>query len=304
MARRLNVSLRERNNPMQDWYKDYAAQIEAYLEGFFRADVAWSALYAAMRYSLLSGGKRVRPVLALEFCRISGGSAACALPFAAALEMVHTYSLVHDDLPSMDDDDLRRGRPTCHMQFGEGLATLAGDALQAAAFRSVLTADLPEEIRCRAGIILARFAGEDGMVAGQALDLEGERRTLTASELRQVHLLKTSALIQAACVMGTLAGGGTEAQVAAADKFARALGMSFQIQDDILGCMGDVAKLGKRVGADAVRGKTTVVSLHGLERAREMLEEQTQAAKSALLDAFDDTGRLFWLADWLLQREH
>jgi len=289
---------------MQNWYKGYVTQIETYLGGFFRSNVAWVELYEAMRYSLLSGGKRIRPVLALEFCRISGGTPERALPFAAAVEMIHTYSLVHDDLPAMDNDALRRGRPTTHIQFGEGIAILAGDALQSAAFRAVLAADLPEDIRCRAGITLARCAGEDGMVAGQVLDLAGERRPLTAPELGQVHLLKTSALIQAACVMGALAGGGTEAQVVAADKFARALGVAFQIQDDILDCTGNQEKLGKPIGSDAASGKTTVVTLHGLERAKEMLQEQTEVAKGVLTEAFDDTERLLWLADWLLSREY
>ncbi|MCL2842248.1 MAG: polyprenyl synthetase family protein [Oscillospiraceae bacterium] len=289
---------------MQNWYKDYVTKIEAYLDGFFCSNVTWTELYEAMRYSLLSGGKRIRPVLALEFCRVSGGTPEQALPFAAAVEMIHTYSLIHDDLPAMDNDDLRRGRPTTHIKFGEGMAILAGDALQSAAFRAVLATDLPEDIRCRAGLTLARFAGEDGMVAGQVLDLAGEKRPLTAPELGQVHLLKTSALIQAACVMGTLAGGGTETQVIAADKFARALGVAFQIQDDILDCIGEQEKLGKPIGSDAASGKTTVVTLHGLERAQEMLKEQTEIAKAVLAETFDDTAGLLWLADWLLGREY
>jgi len=289
---------------MQTWYKDYVTQIETYLAGFFRSNVDWKPLYEAMRYSLLSGGKRIRPVLALEFCRMSGGEPERALPLAAAVEMIHTYSLIHDDLPAMDDDALRRGRPTCHVQFGEALAILAGDALQAAAFRAVLAADLPEDVRCRAGLILARHAGEDGMVAGQVLDLEGETRPLTEAELGQVHLLKTAALIQAACTIGVVAGGGTESQVAAAYRFARALGTAFQIRDDILDCIGDEASLGKPVGSDAVSGKTTFVTLYGIERAEAMLKEQTEAAKTALAGAFDDPAGLLWLSDWLLGREH
>ncbi|MCL2562690.1 MAG: polyprenyl synthetase family protein [Oscillospiraceae bacterium] len=289
---------------MQTWYKDYTGQIETYLNGFFQANVAWKPLYDAMRYSLLGGGKRIRPVLALEFCRISGGDPNRALPFAAAVEMIHTYSLCHDDLPAMDDDDLRRGRPTCHVEYGEAMAILAGDALQSAAFRAVLAADLPEDARCRAGLILARHAGEDGMVAGQVLDLEGETRPLTEIELGQVHLLKTAALIQAACTMGVVAGGGSEAQVTAASRFARALGTAFQIRDDILDCVGDEAMLGKAIGSDAASGKTTFVTLYGLARAELMLREQTDAAKAALVGAFDDTDRLLWLADWLLGREY
>ena len=287
---------------MEKWYGDYVQEIERYLEGFFSSPVQWRPLYEAMRYSLLGGGKRIRPVLTLEFCRVSGGDPKAALPFAAAVEMIHTYSLCHDDLPAMDDDDLRRGRPTCHKQYGEALAILAGDALQSAAFRAILAADLPEDVRCRAGLTLARCAGEDGMVAGQVLDLEGETRPLTEVELSQVHQLKTAALIQAACVMGVIAGGGTEAQITAATRFARAIGTVFQIRDDILDCIGDEATLGKRIGSDVESGKTTYVTLYGLERAEEMLGEQTELAKAAL-EAFDDTERLLWLCDWLLERE-
>jgi len=289
---------------MQSWYKNYVNQMEAYLDGFFQSNVDWRALYEAMRYSLLGGGKRIRPVLALEFCRVSGGVPEAALPFAAAVEMIHTYSLIHDDLPAMDDDALRRGRPTCHVQFGEAMAILAGDALQAAAFRAVLAADLPEEARVRAGLILARSAGEDGMVAGQVLDLAGEERPLTESELGQVHMLKTAALIQAACTMGVVAGGGSEAQLTAASRFARALGTAFQIRDDILDCVGDEARLGKPIGSDAASGKTTFVTLYGVDRAEAMLREQTEAAKTALVGAFADTADLIWLADWLLGREY
>jgi len=287
---------------MEKWYADYVREIEVYLDGFFRSPVQWRPLYEAMRYSLLGGGKRIRPVLTLEFCRVSGGDPKEALPFAAAVEMMHTYSLCHDDLPAMDDDDLRRGRPTCHKQYGEALAILAGDALQSAAFRAILAADLPEDMRCRAGLTLARCAGEDGMVAGQVLDLEGETRPLTEAELSQVHQLKTAALIQAACVMGVIAGGGTETQIVAATRFARAIGTGFQIRDDILDCIGDEATLGKRIGSDAESGKTTYVTLYGLERAEEMLREQTELAKAAL-EAFDDRTRLLWLCDWLLERE-
>jgi len=286
---------------MQKWYADDVRQIETYLDGFFNIDVAWKPLYEAMRYSLLGGGKRIRPVLTLEFCRVSGGVPEQALPFAAAVEMVHTYSLCHDDLPAMDDDDLRRGQPTCHKQYGEAMAILAGDALQSAAFRAILSADLPEDVRCRAGLTLARCAGEDGMVAGQALDLEGETRPLGEWELSQVHQLKTAALIQAACVMGVIAGGGTEAQIIAATRFAKALGTAFQIRDDILDCVGDEATLGKRIGSDAESGKTTYVTLYGLARAEEMLREQTELAK-ATLDAFADAEGLRWLCDWLLER--
>jgi len=289
---------------MKQWYHAHVDQIEAYLSACFQGDRPWQVLYEAMRYSLLGGGKRIRPVLTLEFSRIVGGEPEKALPFAAAIEMIHTYSLAHDDLPSMDNDDLRRGRPTCHIQFDEATAILAGDALQAAAFREVLSADLPEDVRCRAGLILARAAGEDGMVAGQVLDLAGETRPLTAEELEQVHKHKTAALIQAAATLGVIAGGGTEAQIGAANRFAKALGIAFQIRDDILDFEGDVAQLGKPIGSDVDSGKTTFVTLYGLDRAKEMLQEQTKAAKAALVGAFDDIDGLLWLSDWLLERKY
>ena len=289
---------------MKQWYIDYVNQIERYLANCFSESTPWQPLYEAMRYSLLGGGKRIRPVLLLECNRMVGGDTERALPLAAAVEMIHTYSLIHDDLPAMDNDNFRRGRPTCHIKFGEAMAILAGDALQAAAFRQVLSADLPEDVRCRAGLVLARAAGEDGMVAGQVLDLEGERRPLTDRELERVYKCKTAALIQAAATMGLIAGGGTEAQIGAAERFARALGLAFQIKDDILDCVGDESQLGKPIGSDKESGKTTFITLYGLEKAEEMLQAETQAAKDALIGAFDDTERLLWLADWLLERKH
>jgi len=289
---------------MKQWYRTHVDQIEAYLSACFQEDRPWQTLYEAMRYSLSGGGKRIRPVLTLEFSRIVGGDPEKALPFAAAIEMIHTYSLTHDDLPSMDNDDLRRGRPTCHIRFDEATAILAGDALQSAAFREVLSADLPEDVRCRAGLILARAAGEDGMVAGQVLDLAGEMRSLTAEELDQVHKHKTAALIQAAAMLGVIAGGGTETQIGAASRFAKALGTAFQIKDDILDCEGDVHQLGKPIGSDVESGKTTFVTLYGLTGAKQMLREQTQAAKDALMVAFDDIDGLLWLSDWLLERKY
>lgn len=286
------------------WYENYVNLIEDYLGEQFQGEYPWKRLQEAMRYSLLAGGKRIRPVLSLQFCEMVGGDAKKALPIAAAIEMVHTYSLIHDDLPAMDDDDLRRGRKTCHKQFDEATAILAGDALQSAAFRLILSANLPEEIRVRAGLILARQAGENGMVAGQILDLAGEKRALTEAELKQVHKLKTSALIVAACTMGVVAGGGTELQVQAAEKFANALGLAFQIRDDMLDCMGDEATLGKPIGSDISLGKTTYVTLYGIEQSEQMLKEQTEHALAALAGMFDNTENITQMAHWLLGRKH
>lgn len=287
----------------QSWYENYVNLIEDYLETQFTGELPWKKLYEAMTYSLLAGGKRIRPVLTLKFCEMAGGDIEKALPIAIAVEMIHTYSLIHDDLPAMDDDDLRRGKPTCHIQFDEATAILAGDALQAAAFRLILSADLPEDIRCRLGLVLARQAGENGMVAGQILDLEGESRPLNQGELTQVHKLKTAALMIAASTMGVLAGGGTESQVQAAERFASALGLAFQIRDDILDHIGNQETLGKPIGSDKDSGKTTYVSLYGIEASEEMLQAETEKAITALSGQFDNTQDLTCLAQWLLARE-
>lgn len=288
---------------MQNCYKNYVNQIENYLDGFFHSDVPWRTLHEAMRYALLGGGKRIRAVLVLEFCRISGGKPESALPFAAAIEMIHAYSLAHDDLPAMDDDILRRGKPTCHIQFDEATAILAGDALQSAAFRTVLSANLPETARMHAGLTLANAAGEYGMVAGQILDLAGERRALSAAELMNVHSLKTAALMQAAAKLGVLAGGGTEAQIRMADAYAYALGLAFQIRDDILDYEGCEDTLGKPIGSDNAQGKTTIVTLHSIKHAKKLLREYTENAKKALQMEFEESDFLLWLADWLLARK-
>ena len=215
-----------------------------------------------MRYSLLAGGKRIRPILTLEFCRVCGGDMEKALPFAAAIEMVHTYSLIHDDLPCMDNDDYRRGRLTNHKVFGEANAVLAGDALLTAAFGSLAKAELPADRICKAVALLSKRAGECGMVGGQVLDLAGEQLVLTEEEIYNVHRLKTGALISAACQLGVIAAGGTQEQLDAADRYAEALGLAFQTRDDMLDVLGDSGKMGKATGMD--ENKNTFVRLYGV----------------------------------------
>ena len=282
--------------------KEYQRQIEAYLEGCFGGEPAYASLYQAMRYSLLAGGKRIRPVLTLAFCRTLGGTAEQALPLAAAIEMIHTYSLIHDDLPSMDNDDLRRGRPTNHKVFGECMAILAGDALQSAAFQSVLSADLPAQAKAEAGLVLAKAAGPDGMCAGQVLDMEGEARTLSLEEIAQMNRLKTGCLLEGACLMGVIAGGGTPDQLQAAQAYAQAIGLAFQVRDDMLDVTSDAQTMGKTVGKDQEQNKSTFVSLLGLERCEAIVQEQTALAKTALADTGMDTAFFDALADYLAGR--
>lgn len=279
--------------------------VEEQLQTYFTGTTAYQTLYDAMRYSLLAGGKRIRPVLVLETCRMCGGDPAEALPFACAIEMVHTYSLIHDDLPCMDDDDYRRGRLTSHKVYGEATAVLTGDALLTAAF-GVMLAPERERLGLRAMTaagVLARAAGEDGMVAGQILDLAGEGKQLSLEGIEAIDVRKTGALLMAACEMGCVLAGGSEAQREAVRDYARHLGLAFQMRDDMLDVIGDQQKLGKATGMDAVHEKSTYVSLLGLEGCARKLEECTQDAKAAL-KGFEDNGFLLWLADELAGREH
>jgi geranylgeranyl diphosphate synthase type II len=270
---------------MQPWtetLKEKQRLVEDFLATRFTQSADYGVLLEAMRYSLLAGGKRLRPVLVLAFCEAVGGCQDTVLPAAGAVEMVHTYSLIHDDLPCMDNDDYRRGRLTCHKVYGEDIATLAGDALLTAAFGTLTETQAPADRVLRCVGILAQAAGEHGMVAGQILDLEGEKRSLTEIELRQVHRHKTGDMIRAACQVGTVLGGGTEEQIVAAGAFAEGLGMAFQIRDDLLDCIGTQADLGKPIGSDQENGKSTFVTLFGLEACQKLVEQETQGALSHL----------------------
>ena len=282
----------------------HRARIEDWLHGCFLDREPREMLYDAMRYSLLAGGKRLRPVLTLEACFLCGGSVEAALPFAGAVEMVHTYSLIHDDLPCMDDDDLRRGRPTNHKVYGEATAVLAGDGLLTAAFESMLVpgqALPPERIVLAAGI-LARAAGGEGMVGGQILDMAGEERSLALAEVEELQRLKTGALITAALEMGWAVAGGTEAQREALRTYGARLGLAFQIQDDILDVVGDQAALGKPVGSDARSGKTTFVTLKGVDACRELVDRLSRQAAEALAPFGDEGAELGRLAASLAVR--
>ena len=261
--------------------------VEARLRQFFPGE----GLEEAMRYSLLAGGKRVRPILAMKFCEAAGGTMEEALDFGCAVEMLHTYSLIYDDLPCMDNDDLRRGRPTNHKVYGECTATLAGDALQAAAFQTVLSAGGTwrhggQLYRARAAEILAEAAGFRGMCGGQYLDTVGDGRPHTESELTAINDKKTGALLRCACMMGVCASMGRraveESCVDAAREYASNLGLAFQIRDDMLDVMGDAGSFGKPIGSDAANGKTTYVTLLGLEKCEKLVLDYTEKAKAAL----------------------
>ena len=277
-------------------------EINAALDGFFWEDCPQKVLLDAMRYSLLAGGKRIRPVLLLKFCEAAGGERSAALPAACGIEMLHTYSLIHDDLPCMDNDDLRRGKPTCHKVFGETNAVLAGDALQSAAYGAVLSSPVAPERSAAMAKTLAFAAAEQGMCGGQYLDTSKEGLPVTEDELYEIHRLKTGALLRAACVMGVQCAGGTAEQVSAAEDFAMNLGLAFQIRDDVLDTISTVDELGKPIGSDAAEKKTTFVSLLGVEECSRLVHEHTEKAKSAIAGLFSDTDFLCWLADVLADR--
>ena len=282
--------------------EEYRSYIQDYLKDFYSqfCNEPQQLLFEAMEYSLLSGGKRLRPIFTLEFCRMCGADWKTATPFAAAVEMIQTYSLIHDDLPCMDDDDLRRGRPTNHKVYGEGMAVLAGDALLTDAFLMASAAKLekPDDMALAISV-LAHNAGSLGMVGGQVLDISSEQRVLTEEEVLAIQTRKTGALINASCVLGVIAAGGSSEQREAAARFAGALGLAFQIRDDMLDVIGNEQELGKAVGTDAV--KNTFVRLYGLEKCEELVCRYTNIALEAL-EIFPDSQYLHDLAVQLTQR--
>jgi geranylgeranyl diphosphate synthase, type II len=290
--------------PAARYPDDLRALVEDYLSALrFSADRATAGLDEAMRYSLMAGGKRIRPVLALAAARAVGGRPDQVLPTAAAIELVHTYSLIHDDLPAMDDDDLRRGRPTCHIAYGENVAILAGDGLMAEAYRLILE----RQEGSAAGVLSALGAVSDaigvgGMVGGQYVDVTGEP-DLGADELRHMHALKTGKLIGASVAIAPLLLGSGDAATAALGRFADELGLLFQIVDDILDVTGSEEELGKPAGSDERHGKRTYVSVFGLERARELAAGSHDRARAALADAqlklAGDTADLQLLVDFI-----
>lgn len=258
----------------------------------------------AMSYSLENGGKRIRPMLTLEFCRVCGGEVEKALPFALGAEMIHTYSLIHDDLPCMDDDDMRRGKPSSHKVYGYANALLAGDGLLTLAFETVLSADIEADKKAKAGLVLAKAAGCSGMIAGQVMDLANEKRNAPIEDVRMTDRLKTGEMIRVSALMGCIAAGADEAKTAAALEYCDNIGLAFQIVDDILDVTSSEETLGKPIGSDSENGKSTYVSLLGLDESARLAKELTERAKNAL-NIFDGEREfLAELADKLADRKN
>lgn len=269
-------------------------------------DDDFAVIFDSVRYSAESGGKRIRPTLTLEFCRMCGGRDEDALVLAAALELIHTYSLIHDDLPCMDDDDLRRGKPTNHKVYGEDVATLAGDALLTYAFELIASSSLSDAIKIKAIKALSYNAGIHGMIGGQVMDMLGEKTPLTVEKLYKMNRLKTGCLIKCACIFGLYAAENTvcvdETLYENAEKYADGIGIAFQITDDILDVCGDEKLLGKPIGSDTDNGKTTFATVHTLDEARKIAKDLTENAKTAVM-RYKNSESLTALADFLLARE-
>ena len=288
--------------------KNYIPAIEAAIEKYIPSgNYQEQHLLDSVRYSLNLKGKRVRPSLTLAFAELCGGSAEAAMPFAIGVEMVHTYSLIHDDLPCMDDDDFRRGMPANHKVYGEATALLAGDALQSIAYATMLSEEAIRSVggerAARAARVLAEKSGVLGMVGGQEIDLSLEHREGDIELVRLMEEKKTANLIEAACMMGCIAAGADEGKIAAAERYAHGIGLAFQIVDDILDVTSTAEELGKPIGSDADNEKNTFMSLLGLERCRELVRELTDEALSAL-DIFDgDTADLRDFAVQLANRK-
>jgi len=281
------------------------AVVEAELDALLpAAETEPRRVHQAIRWSVFAGGKRFRPTLLLVTGETFGAPVEWLVRSACALEMIHTYSLIHDDLPSMDDDDLRRGRPTCHVRFDEATAILAGDALQTLAFRTIAQHDaLPADVRIRLIDELSTAAGTpDGMVAGQALDIEAEAREVNRSELAQIHRLKTGALIVAAVRSGAIIGNASDEDLRAVTRFAGHLGLLFQIKDDLLDVIATENELGKTPGKDARSSKATYPGLYGLEETQSAAIKAHRAACSALSDIKRSTDELRYIADFTLNR--
>jgi len=291
---------------LKDWSAERLQRTEEALSAWV-PHTAPAGLGEAMRYAVLDGGKRLRPLLVLAACEAVGGNGDAALRAGCAVELIHAYSLVHDDMPCMDNDVLRRGKPTVHVQFGEATALLAGDALQALAFELLAPAHagIPERIQARLCRLLALAAGHAGMAGGQAIDLAAVGKSLSEAELRQMHRLKTGALLQASVMMGAGCGEPDARALAGLQAYGAALGLAFQVVDDILDVTADSATLGKTAGKDAAQDKPTYVSLLGLERARSYPSELLEQARAALqTTGLADTRALLALAQMVVHRDN
>lgn len=293
---------------MQNKIEEYVKKVNGALFDYFDScPPEYSVLFDSMKYSLKNGGKRVRPLLTLLFCEAAGGDVKAALPFGVAVEFIHTYSLIHDDLPCMDNDDFRRGKPSNHKAFGEANALLAGDALLTAAFE-IITDGAKHglysfEAACEAVNCLSSLAGARGMVGGQIIDLDCENKNVGIETLKLMDSLKTGALIKAACTLGCIAANADCEKKRAAAAFAENIGLAFQIQDDILDVTSTLSKLGKKTGSDKVNNKSTYVGIIGLDECRLLVDELTKNALSAL-SVFDNSDSLVFYAEYLSKREN
>lgn len=300
-----NRKRQDASSTFHHWLKSTRSLVEKALRTAVPpATVKPATIHRAMRYSLLAGGKRLRPVLCCAASEACGGTVRSAIPAACAVEMVHTYSLIHDDLPCMDDDDLRRGKPASHKVFGEGIAVLAGDALLTGAF-AVLARAKPRGLRPVSDLVaeLARAAGSRGLIAGQVADLEAEGRKPAEAPLYFIHAAKTGMLLRASLKLGAMCGGAKNGQLTALDRFGFALGLAFQIQDDILDATQNAKTLGKSAGKDAAAGKMTFPSLYGLEKSLELAEYWTNEAVRSLRTFGSKGEKLRLLAELILRRK-
>ena len=292
---------------MKDYLIQCAALVDAQLESILPSPAGPAEqLFAAMRYSVFNGGKRIRPALCFAAAEAIADSDRNTAKVAAALEMVHAYSLIHDDLPAMDDDDLRRGKPTCHIQFDEATAILAGDALQCLAFEQLTQlSDLPAEVSLKLVAMLGNYGGCNGMVTGQAIDLAATGNLLELEQLKQMHALKTGALIEASILMGALATHQADPeQLAALKEFAQAIGLAFQIQDDILDVESSTEQLGKQQGSDRSNGKSTYTSILGVEAARSQAADLFQHSMACLEPFGERAGSLRSIASFIVNRAY
>ncbi len=293
------------HSKIQDFSMLLEDNLYKYFDGYFEE---YKVLFDSMKYSVKNGGKRVRPLLTLLFCDACGGNIKAALPMAEAVEYIHTYSLIHDDLPCMDNDDFRRGKPSNHKVYGEAMALLAGDGLLTAAFERIAVwgqAGLySAETAVRAITELSGYAGSRGMIGGQVIDIQNENKPdISFDTLKLLDNLKTGALIEAACALGCIAAGADEEKILSAKRFASGIGLAFQIKDDILDVTGSLEKLGKMVGSDIENGKTTYVTLLGVEKCQQMVDELTNEAMKEL-ESFDNNEALKEYAEYLAKRDY
>lgn len=289
---------------MKNKLKADIEKINAHLKTYMTHDKnLQSVIYEAMEYSLFAGGKRLRPALMLETAAMCGGDEYDVLPFACAMEMIHTYSLIHDDLPSMDNDDLRRGKPTNHIKFGEAVAILAGDALLNKAFEIVSAHEYKSpHLAIKAIAALSKSSGTEGMIGGQIVDMESESRDVDIDTIKYMYLLKTGAIIRSSCTIGAIMSGASEEEIHAVDEFASNLGTAFQIRDDILDCTGTEETLGKPIGSDEQSEKNTYIKLLGIEKSEELVKQYSENAIRAL-EIFGEKAKfLTELTEYLVSR--